>query len=417
MRDNKKKTSSFRGKVTTDVAKQKKDAQGFGILNLPKDVKTFSPKPDSRITFDVIPYRVSAQKHPDRNDQYQIATPDSIWYKRPFKVHRNIGADGETVVCLSSFGKKCPICEYLKTNSGKLTKEEYGSIKASLRNLYIVIPLDSKDHEVEPHVLDISQYNFQNKLNEEMGENEDYEMFPDLEEGFSLKVRWGSKTMGTGKPFAEASRIDFIDRKKPYDESIVDEVPCLDEVLKELTYDELHAKFFETEGETIGEVEETQEEETRPAASDRKRKSVEKEATEETDDEKDEKPARQRSAKKEPEPEPVPDMEWEDLENMSQSRLERYVEKNDLDIDIADYDDDVSALRKAIAKKLGVEVPKPAAKSASKPEPAAKSRPTAGGKNQCPFGHKFGVDTDETDDCGGCDKWDDCTDAKEANEK
>ena len=33
--------------------------------------------------------------------------------------------------------------------------------------------------------------------------------------------------------------------------------------------------------------------------------------------------------------------------------------------------------------------------------------------NPCPHGHKFGVDTDEKDECASCEKWDDCMDEKE----
>ncbi len=35
----------------------------------------------------------------------------------------------------------------------------------------------------------------------------------------------------------------------------------------------------------------------------------------------------------------------------------------------------------------------------------------------CPFGHKYGVDCDETDDCEKCDEWDDCADEQEKIEQ
>jgi hypothetical protein len=36
-------------------------------------------------------------------------------------------------------------------------------------------------------------------------------------------------------------------------------------------------------------------------------------------------------------------------------------------------------------------------------------------KNRCPFGHRFGVDTDAYDECDECDVWDDCIEVKENN--
>jgi hypothetical protein len=33
----------------------------------------------------------------------------------------------------------------------------------------------------------------------------------------------------------------------------------------------------------------------------------------------------------------------------------------------------------------------------------------------CPYGHKFGIDTDEFDDCADCEGWDDCIDTKTGN--
>ena len=113
--------SSFRDKIKADSEKQKKDAKSYGYLLLPKDVKTFSPEPGSRVILDFIPYEVTDEKHPDRNESNEIAVPGSLWYKRPFKVHRNVGVNNETVVCLTSIGKKCPICEYLakRTREGR----------------------------------------------------------------------------------------------------------------------------------------------------------------------------------------------------------------------------------------------------------------------------------------------------------
>ena len=113
-----------------------------------------------------MPYEVTSKRHPDRNAEDEIAVPGSLWYKRPFKIHRNIGVDNDRVVCLTSVGKPCPICEKRSELVRQdADKEDTDALKQSLRNLYVVVPLDSKKHEVEPHIMDMSQYLCQDEIN------------------------------------------------------------------------------------------------------------------------------------------------------------------------------------------------------------------------------------------------------------
>jgi len=43
-----------------------------------------------------------------------------------------------------------------------------------------------------------------------------------------------------------------------------------------------------------------------------------------------------------------------------------------------------------------------------------KSEQTSKGGKMCPYGHRFGVDTDNFDDCADCELWDDCIDKKQS---
>lgn len=246
----KKKKSSFRGKTGKDAQRQKQRGSSYGYLNLPKGLSVFSPKPGSRVWLDIMPYVVTDKKHPDRDEENGIAVVGELWYKRPFRIHRNIGPDNDAVVCLASFGKKCPICDYRsKLMKDGAEKEETDALKVSFRNLYVVIPKKNDEYEVEPHVMDISQYLFQNLLNDELEEDEDYEGFPELEDGYTLKIRFDSTVIGSSKPFAEASRIDFVKRKEAYDEEILEDVPDLDSLLTEMTFEAMEQMFFEIDDE------------------------------------------------------------------------------------------------------------------------------------------------------------------------
>jgi hypothetical protein len=342
----KKKVSKFRGRVSTNARQQKQKSSKYGYLKLPQDVSMYKEKPGGKALLDIMPYEVTAKKHLDRNEEAEIAVPGELWYRSPFKIHRNVGNANDTIVCPTSFGKPCPICEYrAKRFKEGAEKEETDTMKASARNLYAVIPLDDDDYDEKIHIWDISQYLFQNLLNDELEEDDSYEVFPDLEEGLSLKIRFDSKTIGKSKPFAEASRIDFKERKDVYEEDILDDIPNLDDLLVQLTYKEIDAKFFEIEDE------EDQEQEEEEEKSKRKRK-VEQE-------EEEEKTRKRKKIEKEPE------------------------------------------------KKETKEKPK----RTRKPKEEKKE------ESKCPFGYKFGVDTDEEDECAECPIWESCLDKKEENEE
>jgi hypothetical protein len=348
--ENKKRR--FKGGAGRNAAKQSRGAQ-YGHLNLPKGVSVFKEEPKSRVDLDIIPYVVTSGTHLDRDDEYGIAVPGELWYKRPYYLHRNIGTDNNSVVCPSSNKQKCPICEYraqLIKDGASWDDDTVKALKPSLRNLYVVIPKGSKDHDEKPHIWDISQFLFQAKLNEEIGENEEYDMFPDLEEGLTLRIRFSEESLGTNK-FADTSRIDFQERKKPYSESILEKIPALDDILSIQPYKTIAAQFFGNLSED--EVEDLPEEEE--------------------DTPKEETPRRRRR------PDPEPEEEEEEQESDEEEEEEEEEEE-----------------------KEEKEKPKP---RRGKPE---EKKP---GKNKCPHNHVFGKDHDAFDECEDCDLWDSCYDA------
>jgi len=430
----KQRVSPFRGKVNNDAKRQSRNNSGFGHLNLPKGVVLYSPVPGQKESIDIIPYIVSDPKHPDANAEAGIAGVGDLWYKRPYKTHRQVGVNNETVVCLASFGKKCPICEYKKQRTKEgAEKDELKGYNTSNRNLYVIIPIGVKKREEEIHIFDFSQFNFQDLLNEELEENEDNEIFPDIEEGLTLAVRWAEEVFEKNK-YAKAGRIDFNKRKSAYDESILDDVPDLDKVLKQLTYDELSAKFFEMEG-----VEDVDD------APKRKTKSKIVEEEEEEDEAPKKRVGKTVSTKNKVK------LSWGDLSDMDDTELLEVAESYALEIDEDDYSS-TSELAKLIADTLGVTIPnpkkrqqiveieeeeeedeapkkrvgKPARKVVEPDEeeeedltsPKKKSSKTKGKKEEdeeCPEGMEFGVDTDTDTACDDCPLWGDCSDKKEGN--
>ena len=359
---------SFKGKIGKDVAAKEAQANSYGYLNIPRKVSVYKAEPDSKVRFDVIPYIITDKRHPDKLETDGVALEGDPWYKRPFKIHRNIGPGrGQTIVCPTSIGKKCPVCEYRTKLFAEGDKEEAKIYNVSKRVLYNIIPLEHTKIEEKPHIFDISAAMFQQLLGQELKEKEWAEAFPSLEEGYSLYVRFVSKTIGTSKPFAEATRIDFEEREHAYDESIMDDVANLDELLIVKTYKELEALLFEIEDEDVADddivTEDTEEEPT----SARKKKTMQKK--EEVDEDNEEPPKAKRTAK---------------------------------------------AKRTVHEKKVEEEPPKAkrtVRKKKEEEEEEAEEEAAEEG-DSCPFGHEFGVDTDDFDDCYDCDLWDACNDTK-----
>jgi hypothetical protein len=367
--------------VGRNAAKQSRGSQ-YGYLNLPKGTPIFKEEPDTRVTLDIMPYEVTIENHPDRDDDIGIALPGELWYKRPYLVHRNIGPENHSIVCPTSIGQKCPICEYraqLIKEGKKYDDESVRALKPSKRNLYIVIPRGSKKFEEIPHIWDIAQSNFQAQLNEEIEENEANQSFPDLEEGKSLRIRFGEKSFGSNK-FAQTSRIDFRDREKPYEDSILDDIPHLDDVLEIPSYKAVEAMFF---GGLDEDSVKEEEEEEKPRRSHRSAPPPESDNDDDSDDdeeeeEEEEKPRRGKGKKEEEE-----------------------------DSDDEDSDDDEEEEEKEPEKEP--EAPKPPTRRTRKNI----DTPPATEKGKCPHGHRFGKDVDEYDECEKCKNWEACMDASE----
>ncbi len=350
----KKKTKKFGNKVAGNSKKQAQEGSQYGYMNLPKGVGLFQEEPGGRAFMDIMPYLVSSDRHMDRDTTLEIATPGELWYKHPFKIHRQVGVNKDTEPCPTSFGMRCPICNYRaqRAKEGAPT-DELKTYNTSLRNLYVVIPKDMEKYEEKPYIWNISQAMFQEMLNEEVNENENLGIFPDLEEGLSLRIRFKSSTIGKSKPFAEASRIDFEERDQPYDESILKKIPDLDKVIRVKPYDELERIFFE-----LGD-------------------------------------AGSESSEK---PEDVPKEE---------------APFNDGDCVACGGTGTNSKGRECVpCGGTGKQGGKEEAPTRTEP-PKKDPEPKEDSSDSCPYGHKFGKDCEEFEECDDCDKWDVCINAKE----
>ncbi|KKK50356.1 hypothetical protein LCGC14_3125820, partial [marine sediment metagenome] len=256
----KRKKSKFGANVVADISHQQRGGKGPSYLTLPKDVKLFKEKV-GRIKVDILPYTVELENHLDYNkDAPDSAHVGNLWYKKPILIHRGIGPERNSYICPKSAGKtKCPICEERSRQfaDGADAADVPGRI--GKRNIYAVIPIGNKDYEEEVHIWDIAQGNFQEQLNQDLEESPESGIFPDLEDGLTLSIRFSEESFDKNK-YAKATRIDFKDRDETYDEEILDEVPHLDSIINVLSYKELEAAFLELDEEDEDKDEDEEEE-------------------------------------------------------------------------------------------------------------------------------------------------------------
>jgi hypothetical protein len=400
-----KKESFFKGKIRENSKKKVYGSSGgTSYLTLPNGISLLIFEEEvKKVQMDFLPYIVTDSNHPDKDETYEVAMKGGQWYRRPFLLHRSIGAGNKSYICPQSIGKKCPICE---AQAGMWDTDRDGAVALypKPRYLYIPIPLDSKKHEPEPvYIWDMAESLFHDTLKEALEEDDDNESFPDLEYGKTLELTFKWKQIGEGRPFPETRHIKFIDRD-PYDEDLLEEVPNLDEIIKDsvLSYEELKAAFFETDVENEGgELEEEEEEKETKRSSTRRTRPSRKDEEEKDEDEPEEKPKKVQSRT-----EMTPAKKVVSRPTRNAKPKEEEPEEEEIDIPIKER---CIACKGTGKDSRGHECPicngtgrKPIKKVSEKPK----------GDDDCPSGYEFGKDHATQDECDDCDLWNECLEAK-----
>lgn len=334
---------------------------GFSYISLPEKVEFFEIAKGTMLV-DIVPYEVKVDNHP-------VADRGELWYERTFFIHREIGAENRPYICpLKTIKKPCPICEYraslIKDGYDK-NKDLVDALRPKERQLFNI------DTEKGIKVFESSYYLFGEALEKEIREGkEEWAAFADLEEGYTLRVRFGEKTLGSNT-FFEAERIDFEERD-PYNESILDEVVDLDACLKILSYDELNKIFME--------VEESEPAKEKEEAGERSRSSRERHEAKA-----EEPPSNESRRRREPAPAPIKEEAVE--EAPTRRRREPAQEK----VEEAPKAEPATRRQRVTDANTGVEE-------------------TTSGAEECPGGGTFAVDCDKLDHCPECPIWEACRD-------
>lgn len=263
----------------TDAAElSEKQASGFdsSSITLPEGVSLFGLKKEGTYRVDIIPYRVG-EGNPN------CPKPGRLHYERSYFTHRGIGPDERAYCCLlKTFHKPCPICEHRTklAHDPDADAQLIKDLEPKHRQLWCVIDRTAgADPKKGVQVWDISFHLFGKLLaktihNEDEGD--DYRNFFHLEDGLTLKL--GAEEKKMGNTFYNVFQIEFKKRARPLDDELLDQAPCLDELIKEVPYKELKKIFLQVDnGEKDSEDE-------KPA----KGKKTKPEPKEEPEDEPDE---------------------------------------------------------------------------------------------------------------------------------
>lgn len=279
-----------------------------------EDVQLLKLEKAGTHAINIVPYEVRSNNHPDD------VPAGSLWYRFPFKVHFNVGPNKKSIVCPTTVGKPCPICEEVS----RLNAEDFEGNKEITKNIR------AKDWMAYPVLLDtgefgvfiFSSYKFADVLEKELSSRnqEKYYGFWDVENGYELQVRFDLEKFA-GKDFLRASRIDFESREDMDEDDVLDNTVCLDEAFVIMSYDEVNKLFTGAAEDDADEDEDHDREKRRPV---RERKS--KKRT---------KPTRTK-AEPAPEPEPADDENVDDDEAWEEEWDDS---DDDDDVDPDDVDD------------------------------------------------------------------------------
>lgn len=207
----------------------------------PKGVNLYQPKSGPH-RIDIIPF-VAGKGNPCADENY-------LHWERTYYVHKGIGPDNDTVVCLKrTFGKACPVCEHRTklADDPENASELVEKLVPKKRQLFLVIDHAEKDKGVQ--VWDMSYHLFGKLLEEKIqnADDEDKSKFKKFwlpENGMTLRISVVDDTFG-GRSFIRVSDIEFKDRKNQYAKDYGEEQACLDELLTPLSYKELSKLFMQ----------------------------------------------------------------------------------------------------------------------------------------------------------------------------
>lgn len=384
MIDKKKKGGLAKRYSASYESKESGAPKKAGVMNWKKidgEVSFFSPQ-EGKNRINIIPYEIKTNNHPlVKKGEFDIGDKD---YVMDIYTHRGIGPSEATVVCLkSTFGKPCPICEQAQALRKAGKEKEAGDLKPSRRVFYNIEDLKEPG---KLKIFEASHFLFEKELIDEARDDEEggFTDFADPEDGKEIKFRC-SKVKKNGFEFNEFRSFGFEDRDEPISDELLESAISFDEIMNVPSYEEVEKIFYGQEDEDSDEEKSS------------KKNSNHEEDEGDEDDEEFEVP--KKPSKKHPVEEDDFDDDFDEEGEEKPSKPHKFEKIS------KDAEEELSKSKKS--KKQEIDEDEDEDEEDEKPSKKSCDKDC----EKCPFGHKFGKDTDDFDDCDDCDVWDKCVKA------
>lgn len=246
--------AAFRERTEQGVKDREKTGGRFSCVSLAKveGVVFFKPTADKkhRNEIDIIPFLATQDwisKMRSFNGAILGVNPGDMLYKLEVPGHPRVGSEERTFLCLkAAFGKSCPICnerEALKENEDA-DEDLIKSLYPKWRVFYNLRDKNEEDKEKRRKIWDCPYHSFEKFFLEEADMGEDgVVIFADPEEGKTIRFKGREKNF-SGRKYLEADSIEFLDRKKQYDEDDIKESISFDKYLRIPTYEEVEKAYL-----------------------------------------------------------------------------------------------------------------------------------------------------------------------------
>lgn len=222
-----------RRRVSAEAWSKEPERGGPNHIKLPDGVTMFKLEAGKRQLLDFMCFNAGAGN--------RRADEGSPHYETEYEMHwvPTGNGKGTGIICAwSRWQEKCAVCQWMNRYGGTADPDLIKGMRPKPRQLFLVKDVGTKDKKFQ--VFDAGFYNrgmgFGEQLKDAVAR---HKFFADPVDGETLELTVKEQSMGSGNKYPAVTRIDFVDREEAYDDSIIDEAPCLDDMLTPPVYDDV----------------------------------------------------------------------------------------------------------------------------------------------------------------------------------
>lgn len=218
-----------------DWAGKQDQSGGSTCVKLPEGVEFYKLEVGTH-KLDFLPF-ITGKNNPRADEGMEH-------FERTYEAHRIATPDGHRLYACrkSCFGKRCAVCDWLVKNGGTADQELVKDMRAKTRHLWLVNAKPGETKKPVVKVLDTGHFNRGMGFGELMVDainslDEGVDPFV-LENGYTATLTVKEQVMPRGK-YNAVTRIDLRPHSYDYPSDLLDKLPCLDDMLVDVGYDDL----------------------------------------------------------------------------------------------------------------------------------------------------------------------------------